>query len=157
MTWEGGLASHGGAIGVLLAIWWYVHKYGRKYGFGYIQLIDRLVIPICFAGMMIRLGNLMNSEIYGVQTDLPWGFIFLRDPMGDGLPHHPTQLYEAGQAAHRHHLRYLPDSALRHEVPDRIHQGGPGGLRAGHDPEHGPVAERAVHHRRYSAPRVELH
>ena len=95
MTWEGGLASHGGAIGVLLAIWWYVHKYGRKYGFGYIQLIDRLVIPICFAGMMIRLGNLMNSEIYGVQTDLPWGFIFLRDPMGDGLPHHPTQLYEA--------------------------------------------------------------
>ena len=67
MTWEGGLASHGGAIGVLL--------------------------PICFAGMMIRLGNLMNSEIYGVQTDLPWGFIFVRD--GQTLPHHPTQLYEA--------------------------------------------------------------
>ena len=95
MTWEGGLASHGGAVGVLLAIWWYVHKYGKKYGFGYIQLIDRLVIPICFAGRMIRLGNRMNSEIYGVQTDLPWGFIFPRDPMGDGLPHHPTQLYEA--------------------------------------------------------------
>ena len=95
MTREGGLASHGGAIGVLLAMWWYVHKYGRKCGFGYIQIIDRLVIPVCFAGMMIRLGNLMNSEIYGTYTDLPWGFIFVRDPRGDGLPHHPTQIYEA--------------------------------------------------------------
>ena len=95
MTREGGLASHGGAIGVLLAMWWYVHKYGRKYGFGYIQIIDRLVIPVCFAGMMIRLGNLMNSEIYGTYTDLPWGFIFVRDPWGDDLPHHPTQIYEA--------------------------------------------------------------
>ena len=92
---EGGLASHGGAIGVLLAMWWYVHKYGKKYGFGYIQIIDRLVIPVCFAGMMIRLGNLMNSEIYGTCTDLPWGFIFVRDPWADGLPHHPTQIYEA--------------------------------------------------------------
>lgn len=95
MTWEGGLASHGGAVGVLLAFWWYVHKYGRKYGFGYIQLLDRLVIPICFAGAMIRLGNLMNSEIYGIQTDLPWGFIFPLDPKGDGMPHHPTQIYES--------------------------------------------------------------
>lgn len=95
MIREGGLASHGGAIGVLLAMWWYVHKYGKKYGFGYIQIIDRLVIPVCFAGMMIRLGNLMNSEIYGTCTDLPWGFIFVRDPWADGLPHHPTQIYEA--------------------------------------------------------------
>ena len=95
MTWKGGLASHGGAVGVLLAMWWYVHKYGKKYGFNYIQIIDRLVIPICFAGMMIRLGNLMNSEIYGTHTDLPCGFIFPLDPKGDGLPHHPTQIYEA--------------------------------------------------------------
>ena len=51
MTWKGGLASHGGAVGVLLAMWWYVHKYGKKYGFGFIQIIDRLVIPICFAGL----------------------------------------------------------------------------------------------------------
>lgn len=95
MIREGGLASHGGAIGVLLAMWWYVPKYGKKYGFGYIQIIDRLVIPVCFARMMIRLGNLMNSEIYGTCTDLPWGFVFVRDPWADGLPHHPTQIYEA--------------------------------------------------------------
>ncbi|HIT48115.1 MAG TPA: prolipoprotein diacylglyceryl transferase [Candidatus Coprenecus stercoripullorum] len=93
MTWEGGLASHGGAIGVLLAVWWYVHRYGKKNGFSYIWVIDRLVIAICFAGMLIRLGNLFNSEIYGHQTDLPWGFVFtLR---GETVPKHPTQLYEA--------------------------------------------------------------
>lgn len=95
MTWKGGLASHGGAVGVLLAMWWYVHKYGKKYGFGYIWIIDRLVIPICFAGALIRTGNLFNSEIYGNVTDLPWGFIFPLDPKSDGLPHHPTQIYEA--------------------------------------------------------------
>lgn len=93
MTWEGGLASHGGAIGVLLAMWWYVHKYGKKYGFSYLWIIDRLVIPVCFAGCLIRLGNLCNSEIYGNPTDLPWGFIFARN--GETVPKHPTQLYEA--------------------------------------------------------------
>lgn len=93
MTWKGGLASHGGAIGVLLAMWWYVWKYGRKYGFNYIQILDRLIIPICFAGMMIRFGNLFNSEIYGYETTLPWGFIFERN--GETMPKHPTQLYEA--------------------------------------------------------------
>lgn len=93
MTWEGGLASHGGAIGVLLALWWYIHKYGKKYGFDFLWLIDRIVIAVCFAGAFIRFGNLFNSEIYGVETSLPWGFIFsLR---GETVPKHPTQLYEA--------------------------------------------------------------
>lgn len=92
-VWHGGLASHGGAIGVLLAMWWFVHKYGKKNGFDFIWLLDRLVIPVCFAGMCIRLGNLMNSEIYGDPTDLPWGFIFLRN--GETVAKHPTQLYEA--------------------------------------------------------------
>lgn len=92
-VWEGGLASHGGAIGVLLAMWWFVNKYGRKNGFDFIWLLDRLVIPVCFAGMFIRLGNLMNSEIYGDPTDLPWGFVFLRN--GETVAKHPTQLYEA--------------------------------------------------------------
>lgn len=93
MTWEGGLASHGGAIGVLLAVWWYHHRYGKKYGFSYLWVIDRLVIAICFAGALIRIGNLFNSEIYGNPTDLPWGFIFAR--RGETVPKHPTQLYEA--------------------------------------------------------------
>lgn len=91
--WKGGLASHGGAIGVLLAVWWYAHRYGKKNGFDMVWLLDRLVITICFAGCCIRLGNLFNSEIYGDQTSLPWGFIFER--RGETVPKHPTQIYEA--------------------------------------------------------------
>ena len=92
-VWEGGLASHGGAIGVLIGIWLYVRKYGKKNGFDIMWLLDRLVICICFAGAFIRFGNLMNSEIYGDVTTLPWGFVFVR--VGETLAKHPTQLYEA--------------------------------------------------------------
>jgi len=91
--WKGGLASHGGAIGVLLAVWWYAAKYGKKNGFDMMWVLDRLVIAVCFAGCCIRLGNLFNSEIYGNETTLPWGFIFAR--RGEVLPKHPTQIYEA--------------------------------------------------------------
>lgn len=93
MVWKGGLASHGGAIGVVIAMIWLSRKYGKRLGFDFIWLLDRLVIPVCFAGMFIRLGNLMNSEIYGDPTDLPWGFIFVR--AGETVAKHPTQLYEA--------------------------------------------------------------
>lgn len=93
MPWKGGLASHGGAIALLLAMWWFVHKYGRKNGFDYIWLMDRLCIAVALAGCMIRCGNLFNSEIYGTETSLPWGMIYgLR---GETVPRHPTQMYEA--------------------------------------------------------------
>ena len=91
--WKGGLASHGGAIGVMLAVWWYVHRYGKKNHFDMLWLFDRLVIAVAFAGCLIRLGNLFNSEIYGDVTGLPWGFIFER--RGETQPKHPTQIYEA--------------------------------------------------------------
>jgi len=91
--WKGGLASHGGAIGVILAVWWYSAKYGKQYNFDMLWTLDRLAIAVCFAACFIRLGNLFNSEIYGNQTDLPWGFIFVR--RGEVDPKHPTQLYEA--------------------------------------------------------------
>ena len=93
MIWKGGLASHGGTIGILLGVWFYVKKYGPKYGFNYIWLLDRIAIPTALAACFIRLGNLMNSEIYGVETSLPWGFVFLR--RGETMPMHPTQIYEA--------------------------------------------------------------
>ena len=54
--------------------------------------MDRLVVGVCVTATLIRLGNLMNSEIYGTPTDLPWGFIFVRD--GQTVPCHPTQIYE---------------------------------------------------------------
>ncbi len=89
-TWEGGLASHGGAIGVILAVILFsifVSKRSPMWTF------DRLVIAIALVGGLIRFGNLMNSEVYGHYTDMPWGFIFVRN--GETLPAHPTQIYEA--------------------------------------------------------------
>ncbi len=92
-VWEGGLASHGGTIAIMIGMWWFIKKYGRKHNFGYIWLLDRLAVATAFAAMFIRLGNLMNSEIYGHETSLPWGFIFLQN--GETVAKHPTQLYEA--------------------------------------------------------------
>jgi prolipoprotein diacylglyceryl transferase len=91
--WKGGLASHGGAIGVFLAALWYSNRYGRKNDFDVLWVCDRIIICVSFAACFIRLGNLFNSEIYGDVTDLPWGFIFVR--RGETLPKHPTQIYEA--------------------------------------------------------------
>jgi len=88
-VWNGGLASHGAAIGILISIWLFVRKEKKPY----IWVIDRVVIVVALAGALIRLGNLCNSEIYGVETTLPWGFVFLRN--GENAPKHPTQIYEA--------------------------------------------------------------
>lgn len=93
MPWKGGLASHGGAIALLLAMWWFSAKYGRKYGFDFLWIMDHLCLTVAFAGCFIRLGNLFNSEIYGFPTTLPWGFVF--DLRGETEPRHPAQLYEA--------------------------------------------------------------
>ena len=84
-----GLASHGAAIGILIAMWLYF----RKYRMNPVWIIDRMVIVIALGGAFIRLGNLFNSEIYGVETTLPWGFIYERN--NETLPKHPTQLYES--------------------------------------------------------------
>ena len=91
--WKGGLASHGGAIALLFAMWWFSARYGKKHNFDFLWLMDRLCITVAFAGCMIRCGNLFNSEIYGDVTSLPWGFIF--DLRGETEPKHPTQIYEA--------------------------------------------------------------
>jgi prolipoprotein diacylglyceryl transferase len=88
--WEGGLASHGGTIANIIAVLLFslfVSKKNPSWTF------DKLVVPIALVGGLIRLGNLMNSEIYGDYTDVPWGFIFLRN--GETMASHPTQIYEA--------------------------------------------------------------
>lgn len=89
--WEGGLASHGATIGILLALW----LFSRKYKFDYMWVLDRIVIVVALGGALIRLGNLMNSEIFGHPTNLPWGFIFVRQNEYSHVPRHPTQLYES--------------------------------------------------------------
>ncbi len=122
-VWEGGLASHGGAIGILIGLWFYVRSYNKSkkekdnlQHINYIWILDRVVVAVCFVGALIRVGNVMNHEIYGTPTSLPWGFVFLRGseqfcgtvdnytacnawdapcPSSEWLPCHPTGLYEA--------------------------------------------------------------
>ncbi len=83
-----GLASHGGTLGVIIAIF----MYWRKTKTNILWVLDRVAIVTPITCAFIRLGNLMNSEIYGKPTDGTWGFVFERDDM---IPRHPTQLYEA--------------------------------------------------------------
>lgn len=105
-VWEGGLASHGGVLALVLCVFFYARKYGRKHGFDALWVFDRLSIAGCFGGCLIRLGNLFNSEIFGGPTNLPWGFKFPRSMEWnalygpsvfppDGVACHPTQIYEA--------------------------------------------------------------
>jgi len=121
-VWEGGLASHGASVGILVAIYLFAYKryevavflskvpvlnsfLGNKNPekpaeiYTWFYLLDRLVINIALGGAFIRMGNLMNSEIVGKPTDVAWGFIFARLYTPEGLPEdfarHPSQLYEA--------------------------------------------------------------
>ena len=89
-VWHGGLSSHGGPLGILIAIIFYSKLVSKR---SMLWILDRIVVPTALVAMFIRMGNLMNSEIYGVQTSLPWGFIFERN--GETVAKHPTQLYEA--------------------------------------------------------------
>lgn len=88
-----GLASHGAAIGIIAGLWYYSKKVSKKSIF---WILDRAVVPIALAGFFIRMGNLMNSEIIGLPTTMPWGFRFVNSGMSDPeTPRHPAQLYEA--------------------------------------------------------------
>ncbi|KGN67183.1 prolipoprotein diacylglyceryl transferase [Porphyromonas sp. COT-239 OH1446] len=97
-TWEGGLASHGGTIGVIVAIWLYSRRVTKL---PMLWAMDRVAVPVGIVAAMIRLGNLMNSEVFGRPTDVPWGFRFVRSQEYHQLVPdlsigcHPTQLYEA--------------------------------------------------------------
>lgn len=98
--WEGGLASHGGTVGIMVAVWLFSRYVTKR---SVLWTFDRLVVPTGLVAALIRLGNLMNHEIYGGVTDQPWGFRFvsnLHQWMGGAepvftMPCHPTQLYEA--------------------------------------------------------------
>lgn len=89
MIWKGGLASHGAAVGALIALFIFSRRKQRP---GMLWYLDRIVIPAAFGASLIRLGNLMNSEIIGTPTNQPWAFIFYRV---DEIPRHPAQLYES--------------------------------------------------------------
>lgn len=92
-VWEGGLASHGAALGIILSLWLFV----RKHKYPIMEILDKISVVVPLSGAFIRLGNLANSEIYGTITNLPWGFQFRRsiDFAHRFESHHPTQIYEA--------------------------------------------------------------
>ena len=89
MVWKGGLASHGAGIGIIFSLWLY-SKYVTKKPL--LWILDRVALTVALGAFFIRFGNLMNHEIIGKPTDLPWAFIFTRV---DEIPRHPTQIYEA--------------------------------------------------------------
>lgn len=89
--WKGfrGLASHGGAVGILVSLYIFSRRHPDQ---PYLWLVDRVVGPTALGGFFIRMGNLMNSEILGLPTDVPWATVFVRV---DSVPRHPAQVYEA--------------------------------------------------------------
>ncbi len=91
-VWKGGLASHGAALGILISL----YLFSKKSGKSYLWILDRIVIVVAIGGALVRMGNLMNSEIVGSVTDVPWAFIFEKEVnyLGDA-PRHPAQLYES--------------------------------------------------------------
>lgn len=98
-VWKGGLSSHGGACGILVALWIFAKRVALK---DFIWVMDRIVIAVALCGACIRFGNLMNHEIYGHATDVPWAFEFIKnihhwqagaEPVFSA-PSHPTQIYE---------------------------------------------------------------
>jgi len=88
-VWKGGLASHGAAMAILIALYLLSKKNPR---YSYLWILDRVVVVVALGGFFIRVGNLFNSEILGKATNLPWAFVFARV---DLQPRHPAQLYEA--------------------------------------------------------------
>lgn len=94
--WEGGLASHGGAIGVIIAVCLFSYFSTKR---SPLWTLDRIAAPVALVSCLIRVGNLFNSEIFGPPTDLPWGFKFVNNYTWNrwffDKPCHPTQIYEA--------------------------------------------------------------
>lgn len=88
-VWKGGLASHGGAVGVFAALLLYTRDKPNQ---PYLWLLDRITMPTILCACFVRLGNLFNSEIIGIPTTLPWAFVFEKV---DDIPRHPVQLYES--------------------------------------------------------------
>lgn len=107
-----GLASHGGTIGLIIALWLYV----RKTKLNFIDVLDNIAIATPATACFIRLGNLMNSEIIGKVTDVPWAFIFPREGVE---PRHPAQLYEALAYL----LFFFIEIYLYKKYKDKLHRG----------------------------------
>ncbi len=153
MIWHGGLASHGAAIGILIAVYLFTRKEKKDY----LWALDRIAIVVALSGFLIRMGNLMNSEIYGVETTVPWGFVFLRNH--EVAPKHPTQIYEGLAYLAIFVLlsrlywvkkgKHIPGNAdqpsmytcFHSPILYRIPEGTPGSIRNHNETQYGTMAE----------------
>ena len=154
---DGGMASHGAAIGLLIGLW----LFSRRNKLPYIWSLDRIMIPVGIGGAIVRLGNLFNSEIFGQATTLPWGFEFVRSHkwVAEFAPAavHPTlpgdfrhPLLALLQEGHRappsgHSVRNRPDRYVPHALFHRVHQNRAGAFRRGLGFIHGSVAQHSLH------------
>jgi prolipoprotein diacylglyceryl transferase len=116
-VWRGGLASHGGFLGGITALYIYTR---RHKDLGFVWLLDRAAVPAALGGALVRVGNFFNSEILGHPSEVPWAIVFARE---DLLPRHPAQLYEAAA--------YMAVFALLFWVYRRLKDRTPGGLLIG--------------------------
>ncbi len=107
-----GLASHGGTLGLIIALWLYV----RKTKLNYLDVLDMIAVATPITACFIRLANLMNSEIIGKVTDAPWAFIFVRE---DLYPRHPAQLYEALAYL----LFFIVEAIIYKKYSKKLHRG----------------------------------
>ena len=154
---DGGMASHGAAIGLLIGLW----LFSRKNKLPYIWSLDRIMIAVGIGGAVVRLGNLFNSEIFGMATTLPWERVRPRggtpdpDLRGALLPDHLRHpllalLCEGHRAAPSGHpvrhraARDFPDALLH-----RVHQDRAGGVRTGMGARYGAMAEHSVYRAGY--------
>lgn len=88
-VWQGGMSFHGGLIGVILGVVWFAHRRGVPF-----LAVTDFMVPISPLGLAaVRVANFINGELWGRVTTVPWGMIFPQ--AGDGLPRHPSQLYQA--------------------------------------------------------------
>jgi phosphatidylglycerol---prolipoprotein diacylglyceryl transferase len=87
--WEGGMSLHGGFLGTIAAIWWFC----RKHGLNMYRVCDYMAVVTPIGLLLVRLANFVNGELWGRPSDAPWAMIF--PGTGDGIPRHPSQLYEA--------------------------------------------------------------
>lgn len=118
-VWRGGLASHGATVGLVLVL----YLYARKEGLSKLEVLDRFSMSAALGALMVRIGNLMNSEIVGRVTDVPWAVRFPRCVYDRGLPldrvpgRHPSQLYEVFLGLFVLLSLYLVDRKYREERP----------------------------------------
>lgn len=88
-VWEGGLASHGAVVGIIVSVWLYARQATNQ---SFLYVVDHIGLAVPFSGFLIRMGNFFNSEILGIPTQVPWAVVFAQV---DNVPRHPVQLYEA--------------------------------------------------------------